>query len=193
MNVSQLSRRSQHIYTFKIMKNFTTASRDELRTFCADNNIQVDGDRRKKQSYIDAIEAFEAETGEQEARESVAEVPSVELIEQEAIAVKADSILEITVDPDIIGSELKSELEASNSVQFAPIALLVGQGLIAVVAIALYLVVGVGVLVGKLFKRIHAAKPVVISHYQQTKDLFRDEDLWADKEFEKRQDRLAIA
>ena len=37
--------------------NITSASLSELKAFAANNNIEVTGDRRLKQSYIDAIEA----------------------------------------------------------------------------------------------------------------------------------------
>jgi len=38
------------------MPDFTTFSMTELKDYCQQNNVYVDGDKRKKTSYIEAIE-----------------------------------------------------------------------------------------------------------------------------------------
>ena len=45
------------------MINIQTASISELRTFATANQISIDGDRRKKAVFIEAIEAWLNETG----------------------------------------------------------------------------------------------------------------------------------
>ena len=105
-------------YLFFIMFNATTSTLAQLRAFASDNNIAIEGDRRRKQSYIDSITAWQSEGGEFEPAEENISIEELESF------------------------ELPWEQPAASEVGFAPILLLVFQTVLVLLALPIILVGG---------------------------------------------------
>ena len=135
------------------MFNATIAPLSALRAFAADHNIAIDGDRRRKQSYIDSITAWQAECGDFESvmtdedfddlLDLALSVNRGELTEEEA----GITLTETTVEEDISLEELEAEQlpweqPAASEVGFAPMLLLLVNLVLVMLALPVVLIGG---------------------------------------------------
>ena len=152
------------------MFNATTATLSQLRAFASDNGISIEGDRRRKQSYIDAIQAWQADVDFDSLLDTALAVNRGEITEEEALEISnatladASPLVQAIVeavnssqhveDADISVEELEAEeLSWQETVEqeespvestgFAPMLLLIIQTVLVILALPLVLVGGI--------------------------------------------------
>ena len=119
------------------MFNATTASLAQLRAFAADHNIAIDGDRRRKQSYVDSITAWQAECGDFEP--AMTEEDFDDLLDR-ALSINRDELT--TEEAGVTVTEVTEQEIPAGETSFAPILLLVCQLVLVLMALPIVLTGG---------------------------------------------------
>jgi hypothetical protein len=137
------------------MLNTKTASLTQLKAFCLENNIAVDGDRRCKQSYIEAIELWELDNLDSTQLQAAFDAVKTDLVNFD-IALNGDGEV-------VVIDTASSPIPSPNS------CVLVAQIFLVAIAIFIGLAIAVIELVVKI---VHWFLPVKqADFYQQVKDL----------------------